>query len=53
MNEGQKNIAVWVSLPLIGLLLLVAIFAAYVVAPIALILALIVVFVFLSGRKRG
>jgi hypothetical protein len=57
MDERQKNVAVWVSLPLVGLLLLVIVFAAYgavyVMAPIALIVALVVLFVFISGRKRG
>lgn len=57
MSERNQQIAVWLALPLGGLLLMVGVLsiwgAAYVIAPIALVLAVVVVFVMMTRRKEG
>lgn len=57
MSERNQQIAVWLALPLGGLLLMVGVLsiwgAAYVIAPIVLVLAVVVVFVMMTRRKEG
>ena len=55
MDERQKQVAVWLALPLVGLLLMVAVLGAwggvYIIAPIALLLGVAVVVYMVTSRR--
>ena len=57
MDQGKQQIALWLALPIVGLLLMLSILfaqgAVFITAPLALIIGVVVLIVFLRGRKRG